>query len=70
MLGLSPVSKFIVPGWGGGGGDKVNSGIGLSYRPARLNRLAGGGPLRVPYAGVDYIPQSGTMNLVSELLRL
>jgi hypothetical protein len=31
------VSKFIVPDWG----NKVNSGIGLSYRPARLHRLAG-----------------------------
>jgi hypothetical protein len=31
------VSKFIVPDWG----DKVNSGIGLSYWPARRNRPAG-----------------------------
>ncbi len=31
------VAKFIVPGWG----DKVDSGIGLSYRPARLLRLEG-----------------------------
>ncbi len=32
------VAKFIVPDWG----DKVDSGIGLSYRPARrLHRLAG-----------------------------
>jgi hypothetical protein len=31
------VVKFIVPDWG----DKVNSGIGLSCRPARLHRLAG-----------------------------
>ncbi len=30
-------AEFIVPDWG----DKVNSGIGLSYRPARLHRLAG-----------------------------
>ncbi len=28
--------KFLVPHWG----DKVNSGLGLSYRPARLLRLA------------------------------
>jgi hypothetical protein len=33
-----PVTKFIVPDWGG---DKVDSGIGLSYRSARLHRLAG-----------------------------
>jgi hypothetical protein len=32
------VAKFIVPDWG----NKVDSGIGfLSYRPARLHRLAG-----------------------------
>jgi hypothetical protein len=29
------VAKFIVPVWG----DKVDSGIGLSYRPARLDKL-------------------------------
>jgi hypothetical protein len=33
----SPVAKFIVPDWG----DKVDSGKGLSYRPAKLHRLAG-----------------------------
>jgi hypothetical protein len=37
-------------------GDKVNSGIGLSYRPDRLHRLAG---------RYDYIPQSRTMNLAT-----
>jgi hypothetical protein len=31
------VATFIVPDLG----DKVNSDIGLSYRPARLHRLAG-----------------------------
>jgi hypothetical protein len=31
------VVEFIDPDWG----DKVNSGIGLSYRPARLHGLAG-----------------------------
>ncbi len=31
------ITKFIVPDWG----DKVHSGIGLSYRHARLHRLAG-----------------------------
>ncbi len=34
---MDPVIKFIVPDWG----DKVSSGIGLAYRPARLHRLAG-----------------------------
>jgi hypothetical protein len=32
-----PVAKFIVSDWG----NKVNSGIGLSYRPARPHMLAG-----------------------------
>jgi hypothetical protein len=32
-----PVAKFLVPDWG----DIVGSGIGLSYRPSRLHRLAG-----------------------------
>ncbi len=31
------VDSGIVPDWG----DKVDPGIGLSYRPARLHRLAG-----------------------------
>jgi hypothetical protein len=34
--------------------DKVDSGMGLS-----------GGPLRQPYAGVNYIPHSGTINLAT-----
>jgi hypothetical protein len=34
---LGPVAKFLVPDWG----DKVDSGIGLSFRSARLHRLAG-----------------------------
>jgi len=33
----NPVAKFIVPDWG----DKVDSGIGVSYRPAKLHRLEG-----------------------------
>jgi hypothetical protein len=37
-----------------GGGDKVNSGMGLSYWPAILHRLVG--PVRQPYAGVNFIP--------------
>jgi hypothetical protein len=32
-----PVAEFLDPGWG----DKVNSGIGLSYRPAKPGSLAG-----------------------------
>jgi hypothetical protein len=45
-----PVAKSIVPDLG----NKANSCIELPYRPARLQQ---------PYAGVNYIPQSGTMNL-------
>jgi hypothetical protein len=52
------VAKFIVPDWG----DKVDSGIGLSYRPARLHRLAARYDT-IPHAGVNHFLQSGTMNL-------
>jgi hypothetical protein len=31
-----PEAQIIVPDWG----DKVDYGMGLSYRPARLHRLA------------------------------
>jgi hypothetical protein len=46
-LGLDPVAKFFVPD----NGEKVDSGIRLSYRPARLHRL--------------YVPHSGTLNLAT-----
>jgi hypothetical protein len=46
----SPVVKFIVPDCG----ILVDSGIGSSYRLARLHRL--GGPVRKPYAGVNIYP--------------
>ncbi len=51
------VAKFIVSDWG----NKVDSGIGLSYRPATLHRLAGRYDNPMPalqqsYAGVNYIP--------------
>jgi hypothetical protein len=47
---LCTVAKFIVPDCG----DKVDSGIGLSYRPARLHRLAG---RYDTLCGVNYILQ-------------
>jgi hypothetical protein len=53
------VAKFIVHDWG----DKVDFDIGLSYWPARLHGLAG--QYDNPYAGVNYIPQSRTMNLAT-----
>jgi hypothetical protein len=59
VLRLIAEAQFIVPDWG----DKVDYGIGMSYRPVRLNRLAG--RYDNPYAIVDYIPQSGTMNLAT-----
>ncbi len=34
---MPQVAEFTGPDWG----DKVNSGIGLSYKPARLHGLAG-----------------------------
>jgi hypothetical protein len=61
----------ICPSHGPWLGRTVDSGIGLSYRPARLRRPTGyistwaGGPVRQPYAGVNYITHSGTMNLAS-----
>jgi hypothetical protein len=33
---LTPEAQFIVPDWG----NKVDYGIGLSYRPVRLHTLA------------------------------
>jgi hypothetical protein len=39
-------------------GDKVNSGIGLFCCTGTPGYMAGG-PVRRPYAGVDFIPQSG-----------
>ncbi len=34
---FNPVARILVPDWG----DRFDSGIGLSYRPARLHRLTG-----------------------------
>ncbi len=50
------VAEFIDP-WLG---DKVNSGIRLStfYRTGTPGYMAGG-PVRQPYVGVDFVPQSG-----------
>jgi hypothetical protein len=59
--GGTAVAKFTVPDWG----DKVNSGVGLSYQPARLHRLQAG--IQQPYAGVSYIAQTRTMNLTAGL---
>jgi hypothetical protein len=39
------------------GGDKVNFCIGLLY--SGTPGYMAGGPVRQPYAGVDFIPQSG-----------
>ncbi len=57
------VAKFLVPGWG----DKVNSGIGLSYRgpPCYTGWRAG---TITAYAGVNFIPQSGTKNFAEGLI--
>jgi hypothetical protein len=63
MLGLNPVAEFIDP-WPG---DKVNSGTGLSHRPA--NHVAWRAGTTTLYAGADSIPQSGYMNSATGLLR-
>ncbi len=57
-----PETKFVVPDWG----DIVDSGIGLSYRSKASTQADG--PVGQPYAGVNYMPQSGTKNLVSRYL--
>jgi hypothetical protein len=44
------VAKFIVPDWG----DKVDSDIGLFYRPGSLHRLPG--RYGHPYVKVNFIP--------------
>jgi hypothetical protein len=51
--------EFIVPKWV----DKVDSGIGLSYRPASLCSLAG--RCDNPMSESTLSPQSGTMNLAT-----
>ncbi len=53
----APVAEFMGP-WLR---DKVNSGTGLSYRgpPAHVAWRAG---MTTLYAGVDFTPQSGSMN--------
>jgi len=54
------VAKFIVLDQG----DKINPGIGLSYRPARLHRLGGQYDNPMPES-TTYIPQAKTMNLAT-----
>jgi hypothetical protein len=60
-----PATKFIVPDWG----DKADSGIGLSYRPARLHKLAGQYDHPMPESTKSDIPQSGTKNLQPAVLQ-
>ncbi len=54
------VAKFLFPDWG----DIVDSGIGLSYRPARLHIGWRAGRTTLCQSRL-YIPQSGTKNLAS-----
>jgi hypothetical protein len=54
----------MVPDWR----DKVDSGIELSYRPARLHRLAGQHDNPMPESTLSLL--SGTMNLATVLLRI
>jgi len=53
-----PVAKLLVPEWE----DIVDSGIGLSYRPARLHRLSG---RYVNLCQTRLYPQPGTKGLAS-----
>ncbi len=52
-------AQFLVPDWR----DKVDYGIGLSYRPAKLHRLAG--RYDNPMLDLTLYPQSGTKNLAT-----
>ncbi len=62
LLFTSAEAQFIFPDWG----DKVDYGIGLSYWPVRLHRLA----VRYenPVLETDFISQQGTMNLSTVFL--
>jgi hypothetical protein len=53
----SPVAELIDLDWG----DKVNSGIGLFYRPARLHGLAD--RYDNPMPEFTFSPSHGSMNL-------
>ncbi len=57
----SPVAEFIDL-WLG---DKANSGIRLSYRQSGMSGYMAGGPVRQPYAGVGFIPQSGIYEIAT-----
>ncbi len=58
---LSPVAEFLDPGWG----DKVDSGIGLSYRLAGLLRLVGRYDNPMPESTLS--PSQGSTNSAKEL---
>ncbi len=45
-----PIAKFLVPDWG----DKIDSGIGLSY-PTGPPATQDGRPVRQPYVEVNYV---------------
>ncbi len=51
--------EFLVPGW------DIYSRLWHWVVVAAREAKEAGGPIRQPYARVDYIPQSGTKNLAS-----
>ncbi len=59
---MSPVAEFI----NSDGGDKINSGIGLSYRPDRLHGLAGRYENSTPEFTLS--PSHGCMNSATVVL--
>jgi len=59
FMSFPGIAKFIVPDWG----DKVDSGTGLP------GYIIGWRPVRQPYAGVNFIPRSGTMNSATVYVR-
>ncbi len=59
FMSFPAVANFIVPDWG----DKVDSGTGPP------GYIIGWRPVRQPYAGVNFIPRSGTMNSATVYVR-
>jgi hypothetical protein len=57
----STVAKFIVPHWGGK--SQLWHRVVVPARQATITQA--GGPVRQPYAGVNYILHTGTLNLAT-----
>jgi hypothetical protein len=65
VSGSRSSSQIHSPDWG----DNVDSGIGCRTGPLGCIQYVGRA-VRQPYAGVNYVPHSGTMNLATDCLAL